>query len=314
MSNANITAPAAKTGIACNLMLLSAAIIWGVGVTAQSAALGHLTPFAFNAARFFLGGSIALGSLYVFTRRQALADKAVFASKFDKATLKAGVICGGVLCLAINLMQFALMFTPVAKASFIISLYVIMVPIASLLLFKRRPPVFVWAGMSIAVAGMYFLTLSGGVDFAPRDILPFLSGVGFAAQILVIKHYSPKHNIFALACVQFYVVSAISLILAFIFEAPSPAGLITGLPFILYTGVLSSGVAFILQMKALKTADPTVAAIIFSSETVVATTAGWILLGQILTGRELIGCGLILTAVLVAQIPVKSKIKAEAQA
>jgi len=319
MSNTNVIEeapvnqnPVKKSGIACNIMLLVAAIIWGAGTSAQSAGMSYVSPLTFNAARFFIGGTIALGFLFFFSRRQkAMGEVVPPRLGLSKGTIIAGCICGGVLCVAINLMQFGLLFTPVAKASFIISLYVIMVPIASLLFFKKKAPVFVWIGMSIAVTGMYFLTLSGGVAFRISDILVFLCAMAFATQIFVIGHFSPKHNVLALASVQFYTVAIISLVLAFIFETPSITGLVAGLPFVLYTGILSSGVAYILQMKAMKTANPTVAAVIFSFESVVATIASWLFLGQILSPRELFGCALIFAAVLVAQIPPRPKVEVQ---
>ena len=314
MSNTNMAAeapvsqsPARKAGIACNIMLLVAAIIWGAGTSAQSAGMRYVTPLTFNAARFFIGGTIALGFLFFFAYRQKAPGGVRAGLGLDRQTVIAGGICGSVLCVAINLMQFGLLFTPVAKASFIISLYVIMVPIASLLFFKKKAPVFVWVGMSIAVTGMYFLTLSGGVAFRLADTLVFLCAMAFATQIFVIGHFSPKHNVLALASVQFYTVAVISLVLGFIFEKPSITGLVAGLPFVLYTGILSSGVAYILQMKAMKTANPTVAAVIFSFESVVATISSWLFLGQVLSPRELFGCALIFTAVLVAQIPARPR-------
>jgi len=287
-----------------NLMIIAATIIWGAGMAAQSAGMGYVSPFTFNAARFFIGGTMALGPALVFLKRQkSILHGNNRPADISKLTLVAGIICGVVLSIAINLQQFGLVFTTVANASFITALYVIMVPIACLIIFKKKAPVFVWIGVAVAMAGIYFLSLSEGLNVNIGDLLVFLCAIAFTAQIIIISHFSPKHNVLALACVQFYTVFAISIILAFIFENPSITDLVAAGPYVLYTGVLSSGVAYILQMKAQKTTDPTVAAVLFSFEGVVATFTGWIVLSQLLTPREIFGCALIFLAILLAQIP-----------
>lgn len=291
-----------------NIMIIIATLIWGAGYVAQSSGMYHVAPLTFNAARFAIGGTIALGpALYFYMRQRSAPFDADKPAPISKKTVIAGVICGTVLCLAINLQQFGITFTTVANASFITSLYVIMVPIVSLVFFRKKAAMFVWIGVAVAVLGMYFLSLSGGLNVNIGDILVFLCAVAFTVQILIISHFSPKHNVMVLACVQFYVVSVISLVLAFIFETPQLSSLLAAAPYVLYTGVLSSGVAYILQMKAQKTTDATIAAVLFSFEGVVAAVVGWVVLSQALTFREFIGCGLILVAILVAQVPIKKE-------
>jgi len=287
-------------------MIIAATLIWGAGYVAQSAGMYHVAPLTFNAVRFAIGGTIALGPALFFWKRQIShgADKPV---SISKNTIVAGIICGTVLCLAINLQQFGLTFTTIANASFITSLYVIMVPIASFICFRKRASIFVWASVVVAMIGIYFLSLSGGFTVNLGDILVLLCAITFTAQILIISHFSPKHNVLALASVQFYVVAVISLVLAFIFETPSGTAVLAAAPYVLYTGVLSSGVAYILQMKAQKTTDATVAAVLFSFEGVVAALVGWLALNQFLTPRGILGCVLIFIAIMLAQIPVKPK-------
>ena len=279
-----------------NLMIIIATLIWGAGYVAQSAGMYHVSPLTFNAVRFAIGGTIALGPTLFFLSRRKSAG-------ISKSTITAGIICGAVLCVAINLQQFGIVFTTVANASFITALYVIMVPIASLIFFRKKAGIFVWVGVAVAMTGMYFLALSDGFNVNIGDILVFLCAIAFTAQILIISHFSPKHNVLVLACVQFYVVALISLVLAFIFETPSATSILDAAPYVLYTGVLSSGVAYILQMKAQKTTDATIAAVLFSFESVVAAMVGWFILGQFLTPRELLGCVLIFIAILAAQMP-----------
>jgi len=287
-----------------SLMIIIATLIWGAGYAAQSAGMYYVAPFTFNAVRFAIGGTVALGPALFFLMRQKSAPQEVGKPiNISKSTIVAGVICGVVLCLAINLQQFGILFTSVANASFITSLYVIMVPIVSFIFFRKKAAVFVWVAVVIAMAGIYFLSLSGGLSINLGDVLVFLCAVTFTAQILIISYFSPKHNVIALACVQFFVVSVVSLVFAFVFEAPSLAAIIAAGPYVLYTGLLSSGVAYILQMKAQKTTDATIAAVLFSFEGVVAAFTGWLVLSQGLTSRELVGCVLIFLAILVAQVP-----------
>ena len=290
-------------------MIICATLIWGAGMAAQSAGMEYVSPLTFNAARFFIGGTMALGPALYFLRKQRLAGPQQGPAPISKKTIFAGIICGLTLCIAINLQQFGIVVTTVANAAFITSLYVIMVPIACLFIFKQKVPVFVWIGVAVAMSGMYFLSFAGGFNLNFGDILIFLCAICFAAQIMIISYFSPKHNVLALACVQFYTVFVVSLIFAFIFETPSFADLAAAAPFVAYTGVLSSGVAYILQMKAQKTTQPTVAAVLFSFESVVATITGWIVLGQFLTPRQMLGCALIFFAILVAQIPAKTKVE-----
>ena len=285
-----------------NLMIIAATIIWGAGMSAQAAGMSYVSPLTFNAARFFIGGTVALILWFVRYRKSAL-PRGNSSIVFSKSTVTAGIICGVVLCLAINFQQFGLLFTTVANASFITSLYVIIVPIVCLVAFKKRVSAFVWISVAIAMMGIYFLSLSAGVNINPGDILVFFCALAFSAQIIIISHFSPKHNVFALACVQFYTVFIVSLFFAVIFETLATADLFAAGPYVLYTGVLSSGVAYILQMNAQKTIEPTVAAVLFSFEGVVATFTGWFVLNQILSPRELLGCVLIFIAILVAQVP-----------
>jgi len=296
-----------SSNIKGNLMIILATTIWGMGYVAQSSGMYHVDPLTFNALRFAIGGTVALGPTLFFLTRQKLTRQkkaSQNASKpiaINKNTIVSGFICGIVLCLAINLQQFGILFTSIANASFITALYVIMVPIASFIFLKKRAAVFVWISVGIALLGMYFLSLSGGLHINIGDILVFLCAIAFSVQILIVSYFSPKHNVIVLACVQFFVVSGISLLLALTFESPSIGDIVAATPYVLYTGVLSSGVAYVLQMKAQKTTDATIAAVLFSFEGVVAAMVGWLILNQFLTPRELLGCALIFIAILVAQ-------------
>jgi len=289
-----------------SLMIIAATLIWGVGYVAKSSGMYHVAPLTFNAVRFAIGGAVALGSalFFLMCQKSAPAETAIPVS-ISKSTVVAGIICGLVLCVGINLQQFGLVYTSIANVSFISSLQVIMVPIASFIIFRKRAVISVWVSVAVAVAGMYFLSLSGGFYVNLGDILVFLCAIASAGHILLISRYSQVHNASVLVCVQFIFVAVVSMVLALIFENPQISAIIAAAPYVLYTGVLSSGVAYILVTKAQKTTDATVAAVLCSFEAVVATLAGWFILSQFLTPRELLGCALIFVAILVAQAPVK---------
>jgi len=291
-----------------SLMIIIATLIWGVGYVAKTSGMHHISPLTFNAVRFAIGGVVALGpALFFLLRGRPPSEEAGTRARISKSTIVAGVICGLVLCLGINLQLFGIVHTSVANASFITSLQVIIVPIASFILFRKKAAVYVWVSVAVAVAGMYFLSLSGGFNVNIGDIFVFLCAFASAGHILLISRYSPVHNAAVLVCVQFFVVAVISLALAFIFENPQAGAIFAAAPYVLYTGVLSSGVAYILATKAQKTTDATVAAVLYSFEAVVATVAGLIVLSQLLTPRELVGCALIFVAILVAQLPGRVK-------
>ena len=288
------------------VLIIAATIIWGAGAAAQYEGMDHVGPLTFNAARFFIGGFLVFLPTLFFLFRQRKIEKSQ--RPINKSTFWAGILCGLVLCLAINLQQFGYSLgLPAGRVGFITALYVIFVPIIGLVVFKRNPPVFVWVGVVISLGGMFFLNYDGGLQMEPGDIFIILSALAFAVQILLVGHMSPRQNVIALACVQYFTVAAISLGLAFVFETPRVDGMTGGALSILYTGVMSSGVAYLLQMKAQKTTAPTVAAVIFSFEGVVSALAGWLLLSQFLTPMQIFGCSLIFVATIVAQTERRKK-------
>ena len=282
-------------------LIIIATVIWGAGAAAQYGGMAHVGPLTFNAARFLIGGLLVLPPSLYFWRREKRTENSE--RTIGKSTLRAGILCGVVLCLAINLQQYGYFLgLPAGRVGFLTALYVIFVPILGLIFMKKKPSVFVWLGVAISLAGMFFLNFSDGFSMNPGDFFIVLCAVVFAVQILLVGFFSPKQNVIVLACVQYFTVAIVSAAFAFLFETPNVYALVGGGIPILYTGVLSSGVAYLLQMKAQKTTAPTVAAVIFSFEGVVSALAGWLILSQILTPMQILGCALIFAATLVAQI------------
>lgn len=194
------------------------------------------------------------------------------------------------------------MYTTVGKAGFITTLYIIIVPVLGIFLGKKIPGK-VWTGAAVAAFGMYLLCMSERLALGKGDTLVFLCAIIFSIHILVIDYFSPKADGVELSCIQFLTAGMISSILAFIFEKPELSQFVDGIIPLAYAGIMSSGVAYTLQVVGQKDMDPTVASLILSLESVVSMLAGWVILGQSLNGRELAGCGLVFGAVILVQLP-----------
>ena len=276
--------------------MLSAAVIWGVAFVAQSAGMEYVGGFTFNCIRSLLGGLVLLPGLLLHRR-----EKQGSFWERNKTLLTGGICCGVVLGIAANLQQQGIRYTSVGKAGFITALYIVLVPFFGLPLGKKVGR-FVWAGLLLAVAGLYFLCMDGQFTVGRGDLLMMLCAAVFAVHILVVDHFAPLVNGVALSCVQFFTCSVLSGIPMLWFEQVSVGALRGAAVPLLYAGVMSCGGAYTLQILGQKNMNPTVASMILSLESVVSVLAGQLLLQQSLTGRELLGCGLMFAAVVLAQL------------
>lgn len=287
-----------------SLLLFLAAFIWGVAFVAQSVGMDYMGPLSFNGARFLMG-SVVLLPLVIY-RRQKNRKEGIPAPD-TKITIKGGICCGLALCAAALLQQYGIMYTTVGKAGFITTLYIIMVPIFGIFL-KKRVPGKVWIGAGIAAFGMYLLCMSERLALSKGDGLIFICAIIFSVHILVIDYFSPKADGVEISCIQFLTAGVIASIGALLFENPQLGQFIAGIIPLAYAGILSSGVAYTLQVVGQKNVEPTVASLILSLESVVSMLAGWVILHQALTGRELFGCVLVFAAVILVQLPDKKKV------
>jgi drug/metabolite transporter (DMT)-like permease len=221
-----------------------------------------------------------------------------------KSLLIGGFCCGTVMCIAASLQQIGLGETDAGKASFITAMYLVLVPILGLFL-RRRTSIVTAVSVAISVVGLYLLCVSESFSIQGSDVYILLCALCFAIHILVIDHFAPKTDGIALSLVQFIVMAAESAVAAAIFERPTGAGILMALGQILYVGIFSSGVAFTLQILAQKDSDPTVVTLLLSLESVFGAIAGAIILHEVMSGREYLGCALMLCAVLLSQIPVE---------
>ena len=282
---------------------LLAAIIWGTAFVAQSigADLVPNNPFAFNAARSVVA-VITLAIILLISKaikpRQGDAPKP---KSNKKALLLGGLCCGTAMAVATGLQQIGLGETDAGKAGFITALYIVLVPVFSLFL-GRKTSLLTAFSVVVTVIGMYLLCVSDGFTIQSSDIYIILCGVVFTFQIMCIDHFAPQTNSIALSLAQFAVMAVESAVVSFLFEEPAWDGLIAACIPILYLGIFSSGIAYTLQIYAQKGSDPTLVALLLSLESVFGAIAG-ALMGETMTGREYLGCALMLIAVVLSQLP-----------
>lgn len=290
-----------------SLLLLLTAFIWGMAFVSQSKGMEYMGPLTFNGVRSLIGASAL--ALFILARGRTAGVKAV---KTDwSLTVKAGICCGLALTAASTLQQFGIQYTTVGKAGFITTLYIIFVPIGGIFL-KKRVPGIVWCGAAMAAAGMYLLCMTESLALGRGDILVLLCAVVFAAHILIVDYFSPKTDGVIVSCIQFAVCGVLCTAGAFIRESPDWSQLQSGAGALAYSGVLSCGVAYTLQIVGQRGVNPTVAALLLSLESVFATVSGWIAFkvgflqtDQSMTGRQTAGCILVFAAVVLVQLPEK---------
>lgn len=312
-----------NTSLRNPLMLLLTAVIWGVAFVAQSVGMEYIGPFTFNCVRCLIGGVVLIPCIWILGRvrgsetvsgTEESEKRAGKNGKTERAyrknerriLLTGGLCCGLALFVASNLQQFGIQYTSVGKAGFITAMYIVLVPVLSVFL-KKKIGLKVWISVALAVVGLYLLCITEGFSVGLGDLLVLLCAFVFAVHILVIDYFSPKTDGVRLSCIQFLVCGVLSGICMMIAEQPDMGAILQAWMPVLYAGVMSCGVAYTLQIIGQKGMDPTVASLILSLESVVSVLAGWALLGQSLSARELFGCVLMFGAIILAQLPERAK-------
>ena len=283
---------------------LITAFIWGSAFVTQSLGAAHLGYFSFNALRS-IPAAVSLFLLLLIMRRVRPRER--YSAEERRALLRGGLVCGVFLTLGVNLQQLGIETTSAGKAGFITALYIVLVPVFSIALGKKAKKS-IWLCVLIALAGLYFLCFDGGgeMSFNRGDFCIFLCAFAFSAQILAVDHYVQQVDGIALSCAQFIVTTVLSGIGALIAgEQTTLASIQTCLPYLLYVGVISSGVGYTLQILAQKDGDPAVVSLLLSLESFFAVVSGAIVLNERMSLREYFGCALMLTAVLLSQLPEK---------
>lgn len=306
------------------LLLLLTAAIWGVAFVAQSVGMDYVKPFTFNGVRSLLGAAVLVPVIFLLgrdkggrgssseRREEHSGETADHGKRKGPENTKilwlGGILCGLCLCVASSLQQIGIQYTTAGKAGFLTAMYIIIVPVLGLFVGKRFSPSL---GISIALAtvGLYLLSIKDGFRIGTGDIYVIICAVVFALHIMVIDYFAPKCDGVKLSCIQFLVCGILCMIVALIFEKPQLGQILDAWLPITYAGVMSCGVAYTLQIIGQKDMKPTVASLILSLESVISVLAGWAILHQSLSARELIGCVIMFAAIILAQLPEKAKEK-----
>lgn len=298
-----------------SMLLLLTAAIWGVAFVAQSVGKDYVGPFTFNTVRSLLGGIVLIPCIVLLKRINVGSKDTAGAAEHAsgdpagqrKVLLTGGVACGVLLCIASNLQQFGIMYTSVGKSGFITAMYIVLVPVLGIFL-KKKAGIKIWCSVAIAVGGLYLLCMTdSGFSIQKGDLLLLLGAVIFSFHILTIDYFSPKVDGVKMSCIQFFTCGILSMVCMFLFEQPQIGAILQAWMPIVYAGVLSCGVAYTLQIVGQKGMNPTVASLILSMESVISVIAGWLILHQKLSGRELLGCVLMFAAIILVQLPERKR-------
>lgn len=278
------------------LMLLGAAFFWGTTFVAQISGMDGLEPFSYAAARYLVG-FLSLVAVAIFTRKQRTIERR---QKNYQRGFLIGLLIGVVLFIATSMQQIALQYSTAGKAAFITCLYIVFVPLGAKLLGKiiRREN---WLGAGLAIVGLYLLAIREGFSIQIGDAILFVSALVWTAQILLIDRFASKVDLMELSTAQIFITAVLSFVAMFAFETPSLTAMLNAWFPILYGGVMSAGVAFTLQNYGQRYAEPSAAAILMSFEAIFGALAGWFFLNEVMTSREIFGCVLMLTGMLVTQ-------------
>jgi drug/metabolite transporter (DMT)-like permease len=289
-----------------SLLLLLAAVIWGVAFVAQSVGMDYVGAFTFNFVRSIIGSLVLLPVIWFLDKRKPTDTRTPEEKKAGRKTLiTGGVCCGVILCLATNFQQVGIQYTSVGKAGFITACYIVLVPIFGLFLKKKCSP-FIWIAVVMAVIGLYLLCITDSFTIGKGDFLILVCAILFSMHILVIDHFSPMVDGVKMSCIQFLVSGILSGIPAFLLEQPTLSSITAAWLPILYAGAMSCGVAYTLQIVGQKDMNPTVASLILSLESCISVLSGWLILGQALSRREIFGCIIMFASIILAQLPQKS--------
>lgn len=288
-----------------NLMLLITAFIWGTAFVAQSEGMNYVGPFTYSTARTLLGGFVLIPVILFFKKGVKTPPQTDTFSL--KETVKGGIICGIVLFFASSLQQVGISMTTAGKAGFISAIYIIAVPVAEFFIYRKKS-VFVWICALIAFAGLYLLCVNEGLKINTGDLIVLISAFCFTVHIMVIDRFNSRNaDGMMMSCIQFFTAAIFMAAAMFIFEEPHINDIFAAKYTILYAGVMSSGVAFTLQILGQRYADPTSASLIMSLESVFAALSGWLLLNELMSPKEFTGCILVFAAVILAQLKDRKK-------
>lgn len=298
------------------LLLIITAFIWGTAFVAQSTGGQTVGPYTFNCIRSFIG-ALALIPAIAILDRMGLTNRLPVTASDKKILTIGGISCGTILFIASSLQQLGIYYgSSTGKAGFLTACYILLVPVIELF-FKKKCGLNIWISVAITLIGLYLLCMQETLALQFSDLLLILCALAFALHIIMIGHFTPMVDGVRMSCIQFFVSTCLSTIPMYVVDMNhSISGILTWASAltsfqswisILYAGVMSCGIAYTLQIIGQQSVDPTIASLLMSLESVFAVLAGWILLGETMSFRELLGCAFIFAAVIFAQIPVKGQ-------
>lgn len=280
-----------------HLLLWATAAIWGFAFVAQSVGMENLGPHSFNAMRFLLATLSLLPLLLIFKPKKSQKNRKLWLG---------GLTAGGCLFLGFTCQQIGLQYTTAGNAGFITSMYIVFVPILGLML-GHKTERHTWVGVGLALVGLYSLTVGPNLSINKGDAIELLGTLFWTFHVLLIAYLSRSVSALPLSIVQFSIATVLASILAFALETPTLENIKMAWWPLVYAGVASSGIAFTLQTLGQKNVSPSISALILSSEAVFAVIGGWIFMQETLSTRALIGCGFIMTGMIISQWPRKAK-------
>lgn len=280
-----------KTSLKGVFILLITALIWGASFVSQSVGAESVQPFTFMGIRTLMG-AIVLVPFILITKRTV-----------NLKTIKNGAIMGIFLCIATNLQQYAFYYSTAGKIAFCTATYMFLIPVAGLF-FRKKEALVTWLCVFMGFAGLYFLCFKGGDDFSINkgDVLSLICAVFFTCQILCIEKFTAECDGVVLSCVQFFTAGIITTILMLIFENPEWHAIKSAGTALLYSGLMSCGIAYTLQVVGQKYCEATIASLIMCMESVFAVISSAIILHEKLSGREITGCIIMFTAIVISQV------------
>lgn len=304
-----------KKKMAANFILLFTALIWGTGFVAQRVGMEYIGPLTFIAIRFLLATFMLLFVIWITkgisqypknNPKPSTRTEDALSEDDRKVFIVAGVSCGIILFCGAFMQQLGLVFTTASKASFITALYIIIVPLLGLFL-KHHIGIKCWIGVAAGSIGLYLLCITESFIIAKGDFIVVIGALFWACHVLVIDFFLPKVDAVKLAAFQFAVCSLIATAAMMIFESPSMDAIVACAFPLVYAGIVCAGIGFTLQIIGQKHTSPTVASLLMSTEAVFGAVAGFIILKETMTNRELLGCAFMLAAIVLSQLPDKQK-------
>lgn len=290
------------------LSLTICALIWGTAFVAQAIGAEFADPFALNWARSLLSTAFLICLVYCIDKYQGKIFSLFGTNDSIKKNqlVKGGVLSGVMLTAASFFQQFGIMHTSVGKAGFITALYIVLVPLMAFIVFKRKITKLQALSVLVAIVAMYFISITEELSISQGDFFVLICAFFFTSQILCIDYYSEGVDGIRFSMFMFATCTIINAVLMFVFESPNFNLLLKGWAPILYLGVASSGIAYTLQIIGQQYCSPLLACMLMSLESVFALVSGWIILGQVMSGREIFGCCLLMGAIVMAQLPSKN--------